>query len=94
MTADRQPPRQPSRKVQRLKRKILILRIEEIILLVIIAALVLTNCNSGDLRLAEVKTYDEAQIAKEYQWLESNSELFPEGKVEASAGNPASDPFY
>ncbi|MCR5640334.1 MAG: C39 family peptidase [Lachnospiraceae bacterium] len=80
--------RKPSKRVQKLKRKILILRIEEVILLLIIAALVLTRCKDASERTAGMQTFSDKQIQQEYAWLEEHRQMYPEGKVEASAGNP------
>ena len=44
---ERRPARQPSKRVQKLKKKILLLRIEEVILLGIIAVLLLNRCQSS-----------------------------------------------
>lgn len=83
----RLPARQPSKKVKRLKKKILLLRLEELVLLLIIAALVLTRCSSVGERNQIVQNFTEDQIQSEYAWLQEHSDQFPEGKVAAAEGN-------
>ncbi|MBP5266916.1 MAG: hypothetical protein J6Z06_08880, partial [Lachnospiraceae bacterium] len=85
---ERRPARQPSKKVQRLKRKILILRIEEVVMLLVIVALLLSRCKDG-LGASSAFAHDsEEQTETEYAWLEQHASDFPEGKIEAAAGNP------
>ena len=61
---------------------------EEIILLLVIAALVLTKCGTNGGEMASTARFTKGQTEEEYAWLQQHSDLFPEGKVEASMGNP------
>lgn len=88
--------RQPSRKLLRYKRKVFILRMEELLLLIVIVALLLTRresiststvLDSIEVQAASTICLSQNQIEEEYEWLQQHSELFPEGKVASSEGN-------
>ncbi len=85
---ERRPARQPSKRVQILKKKILLLRIEEVILLVIIAVLLLNRCQSSRGLSSAFAHFSDEQTETEYAWLQEHSGDFPEGKIDAAAGNP------
>ena len=85
---ERRPARQPSKRVQKLKKKILLLRIEEVILLVVIAVLLLNRCQSSMGASSAFAHFSDEQTETEYAWLQEHSGDFPEGKIDAAAGNP------